>query len=71
VRSELGVRYTDELMLQVHDLEEDFYKSTAYMTAPDITAMGERAAAEFRASHPEIPDAIVEAFAWCYTYDYK
>ncbi|WP_460704747.1 hypothetical protein [Myceligenerans halotolerans] len=71
MRSEFGANYADDLVQQVRDLEEDFYRSTAHMTAPDISSMGEQAAADFRAAHPGIPEEIVEAFAWCYTYDYK
>jgi hypothetical protein len=33
--------------------------------------MGRIAAEEFKSKHRELPDEIAEAFAWCYTYDWK
>lgn len=59
------------LVQQVHSLEEDFYRSNAYLTAPDLATMGAVAAGEFRQGHPDISDDAVAALAWCYTYDYK
>lgn len=71
----LDVEYGDDraagFLHQVHSLEEDFYRSTAHLTAPDLRAMGVQAANEFRARHPDISDEAVAALSWCYTYDFK
>jgi RimJ/RimL family protein N-acetyltransferase len=59
------------LINAVHALKAEFDESDAKRTAADLVAMGERAASEFHARHPEIADAAVEALAWAYTYDHK
>jgi hypothetical protein len=59
------------LMSLVDRLYDDFYASDARRFAPDLAAMGDQAAAEFRVKHPEIADDAVEALARCYTWDYK
>jgi hypothetical protein len=68
-------RFGDELGLDlipmVHRLEDDFYRSDARFTVSDLAAMGDKAAADFRARHPEIGEAAVQALAWCYTFDHK
>jgi hypothetical protein len=33
--------------------------------------MGDRAAEQFRMSHPEFSHDAVRALRWCYAYDYK
>jgi hypothetical protein len=61
-----------QTLLSVIDaLEEDFHSSDAHLTAPSLEAMGENAAHEFREKYPDLPDKISQAFAWCYTFDYK
>ncbi|MDE0547408.1 hypothetical protein [Microbacterium sp. C7(2022)] len=60
-----------DLLPQVHELEEDFFRSNAHITAPDLQSMGGQAADEFRSAHPEVTEDAVQALAWCYTYDYK
>ena len=52
-------------------LEEDFYTSTAYQTVPGRAEMAAQAASEFRERHPEISSDAIEAFAWCYSFDWK
>ncbi|MEV8504609.1 hypothetical protein AB0368_07225 [Actinoplanes sp. NPDC051475] len=64
---ELGL----DLLARVRTLADDFYNSKANVEAPDISAMGKQAAAEFHAKHPEIGEDAVRALAWCYTYDFK
>jgi len=67
----LGADVAVELMPRVRELEDDFYASNARWVASDLVDMGNRATADFREKHPEISTEAVEAFAWCYTYDYK
>jgi hypothetical protein len=55
----------------IEALEEDFYRSDAHLTAPSLEAMGENSAHEFQKKYPDLPDKIAQAFAWCYTFDYK
>lgn len=59
------------LMPIITALEDDFYKSKAHLTAPSLAEMGGMAAKDFKSLYPNIPDEVVEVFAWCYTYDYK
>ena len=60
-----------KLMQAVTSLEDDFYKSKAHITAANLEEMAEIAEVEFQAIHPSLPKMISEAFAWCYTFDYK
>ena len=55
----------------VRALEEDFYKSDAHITAASLSEMKNAALSDFKRLHPELPSVIAEAFAWCYTFDYK
>jgi len=66
-----GEEATIELLPRLRELEDDFYTSDARHCAPDAKTMGEMAAADFAARHPELTAAAVKAFAWCYTFDYK
>jgi hypothetical protein len=59
------------LISRIRPLEDDFYSSNADVTSPAPGQMGETAASEFRARHPELSEDAVQAFAWCYTWDYK
>jgi hypothetical protein len=52
-------------------LKAEFYSSNAWREAPNLAAVGRTAAEEFKSKHRELPDEIAEAFAWCYTYDWK
>lgn len=60
-----------DLLTKLRSLESDFYGSDARLTEPDLRAMGDRAAEEFRSRHPDAPSALVDALAWCYSFDYK
>lgn len=66
-----GEELTVELLPLVRELEDCFYSSDARLSAADLQEMSETASAQFRARHPEVEDAAVQALAWCYTYDYK
>lgn len=52
-------------------LEYEFYESDARHAAPGDAEMAEMAASQFRDRHPELSEEAINAFAWCYTYDYK
>jgi hypothetical protein len=55
----------------VKALENDFYRSEAHATASNLSEMKDIATSDFRRLHPGLPEIIAEAFAWCYTFDYK
>jgi len=52
-------------------LEDDFYESDARLAADDLSQMAKLASDDFRKKHPGVPDQIVKALAWCYTFDFK
>ena len=39
--------------------------------AVNLAEMGRLAIEDFNDKHPELPSEVAEAFAWCYTFDYK
>lgn len=69
--SEFGPELATDLAPLVRRLEDDFYRSDAHLTAPDLRTMASEASNAFQVLHPEITDEAVAALAWCYTYDYK
>lgn len=52
-------------------LMTDFYRSKAHQRVADVHSMGQQAATEFRARHPEVDERAVAAFTWNYTFDYR
>lgn len=68
---QFGAETAADLMPRIRELEDDFYASDARFTVGDLKAMGNIAADQFRGAHPEVSEDAVQAFAWCYTYDYK
>ncbi len=66
-----GADAADELMAAIRALEDEFYLSDARHVARDLSEMAQLSAAEFKMKHPELPDEAIQAFAWCYTFDYK
>ena len=60
-----------DLLTTLRSLEADFYDSEAHLTEPGQNAMTDRAADEVRARHPDLPSAVVDALAWCYSFDYR
>lgn len=66
-----GKEKGEELLSQIKALEEDFYLSDAHRVAANLQDMAARCADDFRKRHPGIADDIVNAFVWCYTFDYK
>ena len=59
------------LLNEIKNLEDDFYLSDAHLVAADIQDMARRCAEDFKRKRPGIAEEIVNAFAWCYTFDYK
>ena len=68
---EFGEERGLDLLLMVRSLEADFYRSDAHLTEPNLRAMTARAAEDFRARHPHASAALVDALAWCYSFDNK
>jgi hypothetical protein len=68
---EFGEERGLDLLMAVRSLEADFCNSKAHVTEPDLQTVVERASAEFRSRNPDAPVAIVDALAWCYSFDYK
>jgi hypothetical protein len=66
-----GAAAGDLLITVVRKLEQIYYLSDAHESAPDLRAMAQRASDDFARNCPGIPSAIADAFAWCYTFDYK
>lgn len=60
-----------KLLLTIRKLEAEFYASDARYVAADIAEMGKLASTQFQEKYPRLPKAAVDAFAWCYTWDYK
>ncbi len=71
VRRCFGDDVANKLLPVLAGLAGEFYSTNALHVAGSLAEMGELAAADFRAKHPELPAEIAEAFAWCYTFDFK
>lgn len=59
------------LLSEIKRMEDEFYLSDANLVAEDIQDMAKRCAEDFKRKRPGIADEIVNAFVWCYTFDYK
>lgn len=68
---EYGSALGPQLVARIDELQEEFYRSFAHREVAGLSQMGDRAGAEFQAAHPEIGDRAVQAFVWCYTFDYR
>jgi len=66
-----GDKVAAKLLPVIKSLEEDFYSSDARLVATDLQEMGRLASEQFKRKHPTVAEEIVEAFAWCYTFDFK
>ena len=69
--SRFGNQEATELIAKIKALEADFYSSDANLTAETLAQMNAISIEQFKRKHPELPDEIAQAFAWCYTYDHK
>jgi len=59
------------VLSELRALTNDFFRSNAVREVRGLRAIGDRAAAEFSARHPEISGEAVAALAASYTYAYK
>jgi hypothetical protein len=50
-------------------LADEFYESNANLRAVDMHGMWDMSIADFREKYPDVPEAVVKALAWCYTFD--
>jgi hypothetical protein len=71
VNGRLGSEVGSRLLPVINALAEDFYSTNARYVAADLAEMGDMAAAEFKAKYPALPGEVADAFAWCYTFDFK
>jgi hypothetical protein len=69
VEARFGQHRASELLAVILAMMDEFYAADA-MSA-DLVEMGAQAAAQFRAKHPEVPDDVLKAMAWCYTFDLR
>lgn len=66
-----GPHRASELLPVIKALEDEFDASKARFMAADLAEMARMSIEDFKGQHPELPDDVAEAFAWCYTFDYK
>jgi hypothetical protein len=66
-----GAEAASQLLPAIKALVEEYYRSDAKHTAPDLVTMGKLATEEFHAKHPEVADEVLKALAWCYTFDFR
>lgn len=66
-----GEETSTKLLPLIKALANDFYSSDARLVAADLQEMEKLASEQFRQKYPTVPDEIVKAFAWCYTFDFK
>ncbi len=71
VKSQFGAEAASRLLPVLNALAEDFYSTNARYVTADLAQMGDIAAADFKAKYPALPAEVAEAFAWCYTFDFK
>ena len=68
---QFGKKVAAKLLPIIKSLEDDFYSSDARFVATDLEEMEKLASEDFKRKHPTIAEEIVEALAWCYTFDFK
>jgi hypothetical protein len=71
VAQRYGPMTAAKLMPVIKSLEDEFYASDARFTAADLAEMATLASEQFIRKHPGIDKDIVDALAWCYTFDFK
>ncbi|QDU55659.1 hypothetical protein [Aeoliella mucimassa] len=59
------------LMPMIKRHEQEFYESKAHVVAMSLLEMKSMAIDDFQRKYPSLPESIAQAFAWCYTFDYK
>jgi len=71
VVSGFGAEAADELLASIKSLMDAYYSSDAKYTATDLIEMGRLATEQFSAKHPDVPDKVLQALAWCPTFDFR
>jgi hypothetical protein len=66
-----GPAITPRLLSTIKALQAEFYASNAAFTVADLGEAGREASRQFKEKYPLLPGEVAEAFAWCYTYDWK
>jgi hypothetical protein len=66
-----GSEEAADLLPVLQILEEEFYSAKPDWTTVALPRATEIACDKFRAAHPEIAEEAVQAFAWCYSWDWK
>ena len=69
--AQCGADVAAKLLPTIRKLEADFYATDARYVAADLSEMGRLASTRFEQKYPLLPKAAVDAFTWCYTWDYK
>jgi hypothetical protein len=59
-----------DLVPVVERLDKEFYEIVPASSEP-LDEVADRAAGAFGERHPELSREAVDAFRWCYTYDWK
>jgi hypothetical protein len=71
IAARLGADAAARLGPIVRQLDDEFYESDARFVAADVADMHALASAQFRQKYPLLSPAAADAFAWCYTWDFK
>ena len=66
-----GTEQAAKWLSTLHALEDDFYSSDARHVAKDLQEMAAMSSEQFRKKNHDVDDCVVQALAWCYTFDYK
>ena len=69
INSHYGEARAARLLPLLRLVIDDFYASDAAIRVPGMKAMVSRAKEEFAIRYPSSPPEIVEALAWCYSFD--
>ncbi len=65
-----GIDIGARIIPLIKSLEEEFNSSDAWK-AGDLQEVAKIAEEDFKSKYPDLPDTIVQAFSWCYTWDWK
>jgi len=66
-----GVEVASKLLPVIKSLAEEFASSNAPLLTNDLAEMGKIAGTDFKSKHPEMPEQIVQALAWYYTFNMR
>jgi hypothetical protein len=71
VLEKYGAQVASTLLPALKALKQEFFASKAYLVAPNLLEMASMAEDDFRRAHPGIPEEIVAALSWCYSFNYR